>query len=62
MKARIYPGSVWIACVATDLFGAHRVNVGTFADPVYVTNVSESEVAALKELLVEYGVSVEVEK
>ena len=56
---RLVPGSMGVAAHAVDLFGAERVNPGSWTTPVWVTNLSDDEVMFAKEFFAEYNISVE---
>ena len=58
MHIAIYPGSMGVAGHAIDLFGAQRVNPGTWASPVYVNGLSKDEASFAKEFFGELGLSV----
>ena len=52
------PNTLDVALLARDLFGVLRVDVGTWITPISVEDVTEEEVIAARELLVEHGVTV----
>jgi len=54
----ISPGSMGVVGHAIYLFGAQKVNPGTWTSPVYVNGLSKDEASFAKEFFGELGLSV----
>jgi hypothetical protein len=58
----MFPGTMGAAVVVVDLFGADRVDPGSWPGPVYVYGVTDDELEAAGELLGELGLKIERER
>ncbi len=61
MRYRITPGSIGAAWACQVLFGAERVDVGSWLSPIYVNDVKPEEVQPATELLAEQGLRFQLE-
>lgn len=59
MRYKIFPGSMGAAGLACDLFGAGKVDAGSWMTPVYVNDITEEEYNTAKELLADYKLQME---
>lgn len=59
-KCVVFPASMGAATHAVDLFGANRVDVGRWLEPVYVKDVTIDEYEAAKELLGDVGLKISI--
>lgn len=53
------PGCMGTAMLAVQVFGRDKVDAGSWLTPVYVFDITDEDASAGKDLLAEYGVSMD---